>query len=165
MSAAVPGFPAINVYYSEHRPEESTGHVKVSVLYYGWPEDLIAAGIATAEMLGPKVKGRKRIDADGDAFSVSWYWRLKNGQPQYYYKLLRRKDAERLDTLPGARAAVTEYLRKNTTRPELHGGTREWQEYIREANKRAEASLRELTRATMPSALRQLIETAVRSKQ
>jgi hypothetical protein len=93
-----------------HRRNDAGQH-EVSICYYDWEEELIALGVATSEMLGRKVKGRKRVDADGDRFNVSWYSRLDDsGQPQQFYKLVRIKPVEAIDHLPLAREAIAEYL-------------------------------------------------------
>ncbi len=101
----LPDFPEITVMF--------TGHCDISqVDYYGWAEDLIAAGIATAEMLAPRVW--KRRDADGDKFRLSRYYRLKDGQPHPCYRITRIKPDARIECLPGARAAMAAYERRKS---------------------------------------------------
>jgi hypothetical protein len=94
-----------------HRRNDAGQH-EVSICYYGWADELITLGVATADTLGRKVKGKKRVDADGDRFHVSWYWRLDdNRQPKLCYKLTRIKPIEVIDHLPLAREAIVKYLR------------------------------------------------------
>lgn len=103
---------SVNAVCINHRRNDAGQH-EVGICYYGWVEELVALGVATPEMLGRKVKGRKRVDADGDRFHLSRYWRLDdNRQPELYYKLTRIKPAEVIDQLPLARKAIAEYLRR-----------------------------------------------------
>jgi hypothetical protein len=138
----VPGFPQISVRYYGHRHHEGT--LWVWVRFSGWPDDLIAAGLMSAAWLQPT--GKHLRDSDGAPASVARSWRLRDGAPQRWCQVLRAKPVERLDTLPGARAAVMIYMRRETER--------EWRVS-------ADASLRELGRAIMPAACRDLIEQAV----
>jgi hypothetical protein len=78
---------------------------EVVIRYYGTPEELINAGVATAEMLAPGRSGRK-VDADGDRYSVQRYFRLKDGHPYRCCRIILRKRTELIDRLPGARDAV-----------------------------------------------------------
>jgi hypothetical protein len=109
-AARVPAFPALEVYYLEEQGRNGTMWFQ----YCGRADDLIAAGVATAEMLlinprtGPR---RKRLDADGDQYRVSRYWRSTTGngescEPYRFYCVNRSKTVERLGRLPGAMEAI-----------------------------------------------------------
>ena len=44
---------------------------QVFVEFAGMPEDLLAAGVVSAEMLQPGQRGMRRFDAEGDSFAVT----------------------------------------------------------------------------------------------
>jgi hypothetical protein len=78
-----------------------------TIRYYGTPNDLIAAGVATTEMLTPGRPGRKVRDQEGDRYTVQRYFRLgEDNQPYRYCRLTRRKAIGLVDRLPGAFAAI-----------------------------------------------------------
>jgi hypothetical protein len=54
----------------------------VALHYIGDAEDLIAAGVATAEMLAPnQKKGPRPRGPNGERYSVDRYYSVRNGQP------------------------------------------------------------------------------------
>jgi hypothetical protein len=60
------------------------GNGCVFVTHIGFPEDLIAAGVATVEMLalpGKKGAGKGRVDPEGFRFLLERYFVTRNGQP------------------------------------------------------------------------------------
>jgi hypothetical protein len=110
--AVLPG-THISVLF-EGRAPPSDDHEPVWLTYYGTPDDLIAAGIATAETLAPgRVKGRKSIDADGDKYFFKHYHHWKAGVSEAYCSYRVRKPAGRL---LGLREAVIEAERLRTYR-------------------------------------------------
>jgi hypothetical protein len=103
-SVPVPGFPDITVVVHQVR-----SHDVFFLNYYGWPADLIAAGIMPAELLEPT--GKRHINARGEPVPVARYWRLKDGHPQRYCKVSHIVSTASIDLLPGARDAVAAYER------------------------------------------------------
>jgi hypothetical protein len=147
-----------------HRRNDAGQH-EVAICYYGWAEELIALGIATPDMLGRKVKGKKRVDADGDQFNVSWYWRLDdNRQPKLCYKLTRIKPVEVIDHLPLAREAIAKHLRlleeerlRAQEDVDQGRGNDNFQDWMQRVARLAAIEHRELTRALMPPVLRDMV--------
>lgn len=74
------------------------------VAYDGLPADLIAAGVATAEMLAPGRKGTRRIDPDGIPFHRAVIRGRGHICIARYYP-----DRRLAGTLPGVSAAFREY--------------------------------------------------------
>ena len=97
--ATVPGFPLIKVIACWHLSEDP-----MPLTYYGWPEDLIAAGIMPADMREPNGKHFK--DANGNSIHRIRYWKQRAGGIERYFKIHREVPAARLGELPGAREAV-----------------------------------------------------------
>jgi|SRR5580658_811100 hypothetical protein len=141
------------------------GQHEVAICYCGWADELIALGVATADMLGRKVKGKKRVDADGDRFQVSWYWRLDdNRQPKLCYKLTRVKPVEVIDHLPLARDAIAKHLRlleqeRSRAQKDVDQGrgNNDFQDWMQQVARSAAKQHRELTRALMPPSLRDMV--------
>jgi len=79
----------------------------VALHYISDAEDLVAAGVATAEMLAPnQKKGPRPRGPNGERYSVDRYFVVRAGQPIRRCRLRlwkSRKDAMRL---PGAREAL-----------------------------------------------------------
>jgi hypothetical protein len=110
--ARVPGFSGIEVRYRCY--EEDPAEIE----YCGTAEELIAAGIVTADMLetnrrtGPR---RRRIDKDGDPFRLLRYWRSTKGAsecaPYRYFRLTFLKPHTRLGKLTGVQDAIAAYER------------------------------------------------------
>jgi hypothetical protein len=73
-------------------------HDLVSVTYRGRTEDLIAAGVATAEMLAPGNKGRPKLDAEGDRLFITRGY--SKGQ-RTMVRVRLAKPIERALNLPG----------------------------------------------------------------
>lgn len=95
------------------------GREESIVRYYGRAEDLIAAGVATAEMLLPGRRSRR--DADGDRCSVQRYWRNgDNGQPYRHCRLSRFKSVKSIERLPGVLDARNAADGLNRWREEHH---------------------------------------------
>lgn len=106
-SARVPTVPIVRIAVAaillddQNRPESYCIHC------FGTEADLVAAGVATPEMLVRPGKGRAvRRDADGDTYRVLRYWRSKNGQPFEYCRVERHKRAEVVRKVPGAMEAI-----------------------------------------------------------
>lgn len=93
----LPGFPTVEVYFDRECDGE------ITVVYFGWPADLVAAGVVTEQMLAPRVWMKR--DADGHRFRLRPYFRLRDGRPERYYRVDRIKLVEQIDRLPGAKAA------------------------------------------------------------
>jgi hypothetical protein len=92
----VPGFPLVRVICDAADAEGAI------VGYCGSAADLIAAGIATPQMLAPRIKGTRRVDADGQSFWFDHYYTCKGGQPTERFRLRFRKTCKLLARLPGA---------------------------------------------------------------
>jgi hypothetical protein len=98
---AVPRFPDITVVRAGIREADKA----VALRYYGWPADLIAAGIMSADRLEPDRKHHR--DARGELVTVTRYWRQKDdGQPHRYCQVMRVAQAAALGEFPGAREAI-----------------------------------------------------------
>jgi hypothetical protein len=106
--ATMPGFPAIDVYWQDSYVSAG-GKPYASLEYCGWPKDLRAAGVLKPEMV--RASGKHHKDAEGDGISVTRYWRRKNGRPQRYFNVKRRKAVDLLLLLPGAQEAREALLR------------------------------------------------------
>lgn len=106
--ANVPGFPAVGILW-----RDSSDGV-VSFGYFGWPQDLIAAGAATAEMLAPAAQGRIRYDDNGYRFGVKRQYRLLRGAHRPWIEMTRCVPLDELDKLPGAREAYAAHERYST---------------------------------------------------
>jgi hypothetical protein len=78
--------------------------------YSGWPEGLIALGVATRELLTPT--GRPRCDATGYPFRFTRRWKERGASVQRYYKVQRFVSTAHLERLPWARDAVEAHERK-----------------------------------------------------
>lgn len=101
----VPGHPRVRVQC--WRLGEGPGGT--GLIYYGSAEDLIAAGVATEQMLAPCAKrgpGARRFDADGERYSVNRYWTTREGQPVRRFRVWRYKALATALQLPGAREAI-----------------------------------------------------------
>lgn len=73
-----PGYPDLLVAASPASDSD------LYVTHIGFPEDLIAAGVVTAEMLerpGKKGAGNGRVDPDGFRFFLERYFVTRDGQP------------------------------------------------------------------------------------
>jgi hypothetical protein len=77
-AVTVPGFPGIEVICWGLRDG------LVQLRCYGWPEDLVASGVATPDMLLLKAHGRPSRDQNGKRFVVTRYWKLRDGEPQHH---------------------------------------------------------------------------------
>lgn len=75
----------------------------VRIEYVGSKEDLIAAGVATPEMLGPGRPGRRRVDAAGREYQLRAWWVNVPRAPERRYCVTVWGDPSRL---PGARDAI-----------------------------------------------------------
>ena len=102
----------------------ATDDLKIKVEYLGTPEELIASGIATAEMLvvnkpkGPRIK---RLDQAGFRFRLSRRWRYtdSNGalcQPYQWFSIIRERPTARIGELPWAQEAVAAAARHEAWR-------------------------------------------------
>jgi hypothetical protein len=106
----VPKFPTVLV---EARP----GSEGIWMKHTGFAEDLIAAGIATADMLAPATKrgrGKGRADADGLHYWVNRYWVHPGGQGAAVrrYQVIRHGvPRDRALRLEGVREALEKHAR------------------------------------------------------
>jgi hypothetical protein len=105
----VPGFPRVVVELYREPIDHNGEPCEPSVYYFGHPEDLIAAGVATAEMLALRRGGYPRRDAEGQPYSVRRWWRMKDGRPHQYCRVFRQ--VQQMDELPGVREAVENFDR------------------------------------------------------
>ena len=90
---------------------ENNGHGFFQITYTGRREDLIASGVATAEMLDSiGVKGPRggRTDADGKRYLLNRQYVTRGGVPVHWYRLrwLDTISRTRMLRMPGALAAV-----------------------------------------------------------
>jgi hypothetical protein len=102
--AFVPGHP--EVYVRKVWGEGDTAAFE----HCGWPDHLIAAGVATETMLQARGNGvaakAARLDGDGDRCYISSWHRSREGTLARYFKIRRTKKVTRIDRLPGAREAM-----------------------------------------------------------
>lgn len=86
------------------------GGEEVWTQHTGSPEDLIAAGVATAEMLDPAYwypRGSVRIDPEGNEFHVCRGKGRRNGQPYPRLTVVRKRMLRSVALrLPGVREAL-----------------------------------------------------------
>ena len=119
-----PHIPESELNQHAPRPLDHQGvEVKVSwvdpygcyrIKYTGTTEDLIAAGVATADML---VKGKKgRVDGDGEQYWIDRYYRSSrrsrgpDGSRAFKLGLFRLKRMETAVRLPGAAEAIQRWI-------------------------------------------------------
>jgi hypothetical protein len=96
---SVPGFPALRVCVRPFAPHSPT----IALCYVGPMAQLIAAGIATHDMLTFAKSG---LDAAGDHYTTDAQWSShRQGAPQRY-RIWRRVRRARVHWMPGAHAAL-----------------------------------------------------------
>lgn len=76
------------------------------VRYNGPADALIAAGIATPEMLTPAATKHRRLDANGEHFRVKRYFGSRDGLPVPRAAISWRLPRQRAVLLPGVTAAL-----------------------------------------------------------
>ena len=84
----------------------------VRLTYIGDADVLIAAGLATAELLAPQKKwprGPRRRRTGPEWDSVERYWAVRNGVPVRRCRLSLFRERQNALRLPGAREAIDEY--------------------------------------------------------
>jgi hypothetical protein len=121
----VPGFRQLLVCDLRHH----SGEGNIGIEYRGTMEELLAAGIATAEMLvvnrptGPRVK---RVDQAGFPFQLVRSWRScdAHGQecePYRWFTLRLTRPLARAGELPYAREAIAAMARYRSSRSAAYG--------------------------------------------
>jgi hypothetical protein len=96
---SVPGFPALRVCVRPFAPHSPT----IALCYVGPMAGLIAAGIATQDMLTTAKSG---FDAAGDRYFTDAHWSThRQGAPQRY-RIWRRVRRARAHWMPGAHEAL-----------------------------------------------------------
>jgi hypothetical protein len=96
---SVPGFPALRVCVRPFAPHSPT----IALCYVGPMANLIAAGIATHDMLTTAKSG---LDAAGDHYTTDAHWSThRHGAPRRY-RIWRRVRRARVHWMPGAHEAL-----------------------------------------------------------
>src|SRR5438132_600272 len=87
----VAAHPDVRVAFWNYRTDDASGERAIGMKWVGTAEALIAAGIATAEMLAPRGKKGprpRRPDADDESYSVDRHFLVRGGQPYLCYRIL-----------------------------------------------------------------------------
>ena len=95
---SVPGFPALRICVRSFAPHSPT----VGLCYIGPESELIAAGIATLEMLTTVKSG---FDAAGDHYTTDAHWSTHGHGPLQRYRIWRKMKRARALWMPGAHEA------------------------------------------------------------
>jgi hypothetical protein len=114
-SFSVPGYTQLWAFHKNFYAKDGI----VRIEYLGVPEELIAAGIATALMLtinGAKGPRAKRLDQDGCRFFLSRRWRTtdSNGQvcqPYQWFSITRSRPLAKIEELPWGHEAMAAAVR------------------------------------------------------
>ncbi len=96
---AVPGFPGLHVRVRPYVPRGRT----IGLCYVGSMPELLAAGIASVEMLTTAKSG---LDAAGDHYMTDARWRPRAREPEQRYRIWRRMKRARALHMPGVREAL-----------------------------------------------------------
>ncbi len=94
----VPGFPGLRACVRPFVPHSAT----IGLCYVGPISELIAAGIATLEMLTIVKSG---FDAAGDRYTTDAHWSSHARPVEQRYRIWRRMKRTRALKMPGARKA------------------------------------------------------------
>jgi hypothetical protein len=95
----VPGFPELHACVRPFAAHSS----RIGLCYVGTIDDLIAAGVATFEMLTVAKAG---LDAAGDHYITDAHWTAHTPQIQRRYRIWRRMKRARALHMPGAHEAL-----------------------------------------------------------
>lgn len=112
----VPDLPALRVSVRPFAPHSPT----VGLCYIGLMSELIAAGVASVEMLTTTKRG---FDAGGDRYATDVQWSTHGRSREQRYRLWRWMKRARALQMPGAHEALThaaaEARRSAVTRHEM----------------------------------------------
>jgi hypothetical protein len=101
------GYVSVPAHPRLRMQTHSWGERLVALRYIGDATDLIAAGVATAEMLAPlQKKGPRPRGPNGERYSVDRYYVVRNGQPIRRCRLILWKVLNDAMGLPGALDAL-----------------------------------------------------------
>jgi hypothetical protein len=95
----VPGFPRLRACVRPFVAHSS----RVGLCYVGPIDDLIAAGVATFEMLTVAKSG---LDAAGDHYTTDAHWTARGPHIEQRYRIWRRMKRARALHMPGAHEAL-----------------------------------------------------------
>jgi hypothetical protein len=96
---AVPGYRALRVCVRSYAPHSPT----MGLCYVGPVAELVAAGVATLEMLTTVKSG---FDAAGDHYTTDAHWSGHGQGLLPRYRIWRKMKRARALSMPGAHAAV-----------------------------------------------------------
>jgi len=96
----VPRLPKLRVSVRPFAPYSPT----IGLCYIGPISELIAAGVATLDMLTTMKRG---FDAAGDRYTTDARWSTHTRHPQRRYRIWRWMQRARALQMPGAREALT----------------------------------------------------------
>jgi hypothetical protein len=96
---SVPDLPALRVSVRPFAPRSPT----VGLCYVGPVSELIAAGVASLDMLTTRRRG---FDAAGDRYTTDAHWSPHAGSPQQRYRIWRWMGRARALRMPGAEEAL-----------------------------------------------------------
>jgi hypothetical protein len=96
---AVPGFPQLHACVRPFAAHSS----RIALCYVGTIDDLIAAGVATFEML---IVVKSGLDAAGDHYITDAHWTVRGPHSQHRYRIWRRMKRARALHMPGAHEAL-----------------------------------------------------------
>jgi len=95
----VPGYPALRVCVRPFAPHSPA----IGLCYIGPISELIAAGVATAEMLTSIKSG---FDAAGDHYTTDAHWGTHGRRLLKRYRIWRKMKRSRALQMPGAHEAL-----------------------------------------------------------
>lgn len=125
---------------------------ELMLVYYGLKEDLIATGAFTEEMFAPKEKRQaRRVDSQGDKYTVERYWATRDGKPVQRYRVWRYKPKSRAPQLPGALRAITAYQKSLRDQSHWYERQEEEQRLERERQRQDFERTRRLSLPTSPT--------------
>ena len=101
---AVPGFFSLRVCVRSFAPHSPT----IGLYYIGPTSELIAAGVATLEML---TTVRSGFDAAGDHYTTDAHWSASGPGLQQRYRIWRKMQRSRALQMPGVREALAQVRR------------------------------------------------------
>ena len=104
----IPGCPGVRVallgcrsYRRNHK-----GELVFGFAYVGTAEALIAARVATEQMLERAGSRARRLDESGDGYRIDRWQASRDGHPYPRFRVIRWKRAEAAMRLPGARESM-----------------------------------------------------------
>ena len=95
----VPGFPGLRVCVRPYAPHSPT----IGLCYVGPITELIAAGVATADML---TRVKSGFDAAGDHYTTDAHWGTHGRRLLQRYRIWRKMKRSRALKMPGAHEAL-----------------------------------------------------------